>query len=125
MLQRISKIIVLGSITLVSCEDSDNLDEVINDTWQLEWVRCGVFQNYYSAKIHFEITDTSNYCWYKEQNADTAYFESTIIDNQTLLLRNSSDEHWEGEVKVLDFTTKRLDLERSNKECENELYRFK
>jgi len=122
---KLIKFLVIASVfTFLSCEKSENLDLHLYDTWDLEWKQCGIYQNYYQAKINFTQTDSIDFGWFKQQGFDTVYFDTIqIIDNSTVQII-SSDSTWDGNIKVNEFQKGRLMLERSIPGCENEAFRF-
>lgn len=100
------------------------MEDIVSKTWDLKWKKCGLYQSSIDAKINFNITDTINNGWYHE-NSDTSFFQFQIIDNRTILLDSSSNTDWSGVLNVSHYSSNHLELERSNKSCENEVYSFK
>ncbi len=100
------------------------MEDIVSKTWDLKWKKCGLYQSSIDAKINFNITDTINNGWYHE-NSDTSFFQFQIIDNRTILLDSSSNTDWSGVLNVSNYSSNHLELERSNKSCENEVYSFK
>ena len=74
--------------------------------------------------MNFNITDSINYGWYLE-GVDTSFFQFEIIDNRTILLDSASNVDWSDVLKVYDYSSNHLELERSNKGCENEMFHFR
>ncbi|MFT4899691.1 MAG: hypothetical protein ACI9U0_001489 [Flavobacteriales bacterium] len=125
MLQHIKKSIILLTITLFSCEAEDSLNDVINQTWDLDWKKCGPYHNQFDAVLLFNLTDSTSDGWFLEQGFDTVYFEASILSNEAIYIEKATDGGWNGELKVHDFGLNRLDVERKNVGCENEMFRFK
>lgn len=115
---------LLISLLFFSCTEELRLEDVVSKTWDLKWKKCGLYQSSIDAKIKFDITDTINSGWYLE-GSDTSFFQFEIIDNRTILLDSASNIDWSGVLKVSNYSSSNLELERSNKSCENELYSFK
>lgn len=115
---------ILISSLFFSCSEELTLEDIISKTWDLRWKKCGLYQSSIDAKIKFNITDTINNGWYLE-GSDTSFFQFGIIDNRTILLDSASNIDWSGVLKVSKYSSINLELERSNKSCENELYSFK
>ena len=115
---------ILISSLFFSCSEELTLEDIISKTWDLRWKKCGLYQSSIDAKIKFNITDTINNGWYLE-GSDTSFFQFVIIDNRTILLDSASNIDWSGVLKVSKYSSNNLELERSNKSCENELYSFK
>jgi len=115
---------ILISSLFFSCSEELTLEDIISKTWDLRWKKCGLYQSSIDAKIKFNITDTINNGWYLE-GSDTSFFQFGIIDNRTILLDSASNIDWSGVLKVSKYSSNNLELERSNKSCENELYSFK
>ena len=115
---------LLLSIFFVSCGAEEELEDVISKTWDLKWRKCGLYQSSIDAQINFNLTDSINSGWYRE-GEDTSYFQFEIVNNQTVLLDSVSNNDWSGVLKVSQYSSNLLELERTNKECENELYSFK
>ena len=122
---KLNKILLFASVfMLLSCEKSENLDLHLYDTWDLEWKQCGIYQNYYQAKINFTQTDSINFGWFKQQGFDTVHFDTIqIIDNSTVQIV-SLDSTWNGDLKVNEYQKGRLMLQRNVLGCENEEFRF-
>ena len=125
MLQHIKNFIFLLTITLFSCEAEDSLNDVINQTWDLDWKRCGPYYNQFDAFLLFNLTDSTSKGWFLEQGFDTVYFKASILSNEVIYIENATNGDWNGELKVHDFGLNRLDVERKNAGCENEIFRFK
>ena len=112
------------SFLFISCSEELTLEDIVSKTWDLKWKKCGLYQSSIDAKINFNTTDTINDGWYLE-NSDTSFFQFQIIDNRTILLDSASNIDWSGVLKVSNYSSNHLELERSNKSCENEIYSFK
>jgi hypothetical protein len=121
MLYRIYLLVV--PLILFSCGVEDDLENVISKTWDLKWKKCGFYQSSLNAQIKFNITDSINDGWYSEAG-DTSFFNFEIIDNETILLDSASNVDWSDVLNVRKYSSSILELERSNKQCENELFSF-
>lgn len=115
---------LLISTLLLSCSAEEELENVISKTWDLKWKKCGLYQSSIDAQMNFNITDSINYGWYLE-GVDTSFFQFEIIDNRTILLDSASNVDWSDVLKVYDYSSNHLELERSNKGCENEMFHFR
>lgn len=115
--------LLLLLVVLFGCEKSENIEDHLYNTWQLEWKQCGIYQNIYNAQINFSQTDSTKIGWFKEQGADTIQFNLTVIDNENIQLE-SSDSIWNGNIVISEFQEGRLVFEKENKECDNELFKF-
>lgn len=123
MFQRSFFLLVLVLITATSCEEEMSLESVISDTKDLQWKRCGFYQNQYSAKIYFNVTDSLNDGWYLEEG-DTSFFYFTVINNETVQIDSSSNSAWSGELKVERYSKNSILFERTYKSCDSELFYF-
>ncbi len=116
--------LLLISVLLISCGAEEELEDVVSKNWNLKWKKCGLYQSSLDAQINFNITDTINDGWYLE-TGDTSFFQFEIVDNRTILLDSASNTDWSGVLRVTLYSSNLLELERTNKQCENELYSFK
>lgn len=108
-----------------SCEEELKLEDYVYKTWDLEWKKCGIYLNAYDGNIHFNETDSVDDGWFKQQGSDTVDFKFLILNNNQLQVIESSDSKWLGILNFEEFGQTRIIFERPQKECENELWRFK
>tara|TARA_B100001540_G_C15504833_1_gene505288 strand:- start:327 stop:701 length:375 start_codon:yes stop_codon:yes gene_type:complete len=122
---RVFKILFLLSIFFVSgCEQVENTEEYLFDTWDLDWKQCGVYQNKYDAKLTFTQDDSIAHGWFLEQGKDSVKFTVEIINSDEILLSESTDSVWEGTLRIKEISIGLLIFEKEVQECEKELYRF-
>jgi len=122
---RAYKIILLIVIfSFFGCEKPENIEGYIFKTWELDWKQCGVYQNKYDIKINFTQTDSIYYGWVLEQGKDTVMFNVEVLNDNQVVLFESTDSIWDGVLNIKDFNTGLLLFEREIKQCNNELFRF-
>ena len=123
---RILKItVILALLFLFGCEKTENIEEVLLKTWELEWKQCGIYQNKYDAQINFTQTDSLDFGWFLQQGKDTVKFNFKISSNEQLILTEATDSVWEGVLSINKLSIGTLDFEKEVQECVNERYHFK
>ena len=123
---RILKItVILALLFLFGCEKTENIEEVLLKTWELEWKQCGIYQNKYDAQINFTQTDSLDFGWFLQQGKDTVKFNFKISSNMQLILTEATDSVWEGVLSINKLSIGTFDFEKEVQECVNERYHFK
>jgi len=117
---------VLVTVLFISgCEKSENIEDFLFKTWDLEWKQCGIYQNKYDAQINFTQTDSTDFGWFIQKGEDTVRFNFKISSNEQITLTEVSDTLWKGVLTINRISTSVFDFEKEVQECENERYHFK
>jgi len=117
---------VLVTVLFISgCEKSENIEDFLFKTWDLEWKQCGIYQNKYDAQINFTQTDSADFGWFIQKGEDTVRFNFKISSNEQITLTEVSDTLWKGVLTINRISTAVFDFEKEVQECENERYHFK
>ena len=125
-------LIVVLTLTLMSCEEEVYDQEDLVGTWQLDWKRCENFHVSAPGSLTFSITDsTENEGVLEEYIQDSLYirkFHFTFETNESLVIDSIYDTDdtisWLGSHTILDFSSGRFQLERENMQCEGEQFQF-
>ena len=123
---RIIKVLILFTVLFIlGCEKSENIEDFLFKTWDLEWKQCGIYQNKYDAQINFTQTDSIDFGWFIEKGEDTVRFNFKISSNDQIILTEVSDSLWEGVLTINRISTAVFDFEKEVQGCVNERYHFK
>ena len=118
---------------MISCEKEVFEDQDFVGTWDIDWKRCDNFHNSFFGNITFNMTDsTENVGSVLEMRADTAFtffFHFSFINQEQLVIDSLYDpqlsSEWLGTHQITELQSGSFLLERANKSCDNELFKFK